>query len=246
MTSDQSPALSVAGLSVSYGVGLALSDVDVAVQHGQVVAILGSNGAGKSTLLRTIAGLVRPVGGEIRVAGELLNNLPTIQRVRRGIALVPEGRRIFVDLSVQGNLEVAAAPWRRFGTPIAGDLGRIFELFPVLEQRRHRSASELSGGEQQMLAIGRALMARPRVLLLDEPSLGLAPLIVRSLMDLLTGIASQERAILLAEQNVHQALRVADYAYVLANGRIALSGSAKTLRDDPRLRAAYLGGTATA
>jgi branched-chain amino acid transport system ATP-binding protein len=241
---DSAAALSVVSLSVSYGVGMALSDVDIAVQPGQVVAILGSNGAGKSTLLRTITGLVRPIRGEVRVAGELLNSLPTIQRIRRGIALVPEGRRIFVDLTVQANLEIAAAPWRRLGTSIEGDLGRIFDLFPILRQRRYRSAAELSGGEQQMLAIGRALMARPRVLLLDEPSLGLAPLIVRSLMDLLTRIASQERAILLAEQNVHQALRIADYAYVLANGRVALSGSASALRDDPRLRAAYLGGAA--
>jgi branched-chain amino acid transport system ATP-binding protein len=244
MSLDRVQALSVSGLSVSYGVGLALSEVDIFVKSGQVVAILGSNGAGKSTLLRTIMALVRPIRGDVRVAGELLNHMPTIQRVRHGLALVPEGRRIFVDLTVQSNLEVAAAPWRRLGASIQDDLDRIFELFPILEQRRHRSASELSGGEQQMLAIGRALMARPRVLLLDEPSLGLAPLIVRSLMDLLTRIASDGRAILLAEQNVHQALRIADHAYVLANGRIALSGSATELRGDPRLRAAYLGGAA--
>jgi branched-chain amino acid transport system ATP-binding protein len=238
--------LSIEGLSVSYGVGKALSDVDLTVENGQVVAILGSNGAGKSTLLRTIIGLVRPIAGEIRMAGELLNNWPTIKRVSRGVSLVPEGRRIFVDLTVESNLEVAAAPWRRFGMSIANDLGQVFELFPILEQRRRRPASELSGGEQQMLAIGRALMARPSVLLLDEPSLGLAPLVVRNLMDLLAGIARQNRAVLLAEQNVHQALRIADYAYVLANGRVALAGSAVSLRGDPRLSAAYLGGGAEA
>jgi branched-chain amino acid transport system ATP-binding protein len=232
--------LRVSDLSVSYGVGFALREFSAEVMKDEIVAILGVNGSGKSTLLRTIMGLNRPRGGSISLFGEPITNLPTIQRVRRGLGLVPEGRRIFTQLTVEENLSLSTAPWRRFGQRIDSALDEIYELFPILHERRSNSASALSGGQQQMLAIGRALIARPKVLLLDEPTLGLAPVIVRTLMDVLTRLSGDGLTVIIAEQNVHQVLRIADRAYVLQNGRLVLAATASELVDSPELAAAYL------
>jgi branched-chain amino acid transport system ATP-binding protein len=239
---DPGSVLTVSGLSVSYGVGFALREVSVAANGAEIVAILGANGAGKSTLMRSVMGLVDPVSGDMALDGKSILRSPTIERVRRGLALVPEGRRIFVQLTVEVNLTLAAAPWRRFRGNLSRELGEVYELFPVLGERRNRLASALSGGEQQMLAVGRALMARPKVMLLDEPTLGLAPVIVESLMDTLRQLAAGGMAIVIAEQNAHQVLRVADRGYVLANGRLATQGSAAELLQSTTLAAAYLPG----
>jgi branched-chain amino acid transport system ATP-binding protein len=235
--------LAIDGLSVSYGVGLALCDFSAHVAKSEIVAILGANGAGKSTLMRTVMGLVRPTDGDIFLQGKSLQSVPTIERVRRGVALVPEGRRIFVQLTVESNLSLAAAPWRRFGSRIDDALNGIYELFPVLQERRNQPASALSGGEQQMLAIGRALMAKPKVLLLDEPTLGLGPQVVRTVMDTLTQLSATGIAIVIAEQNVGEVLRIAHRAYVLANGRLAIQTTAGQLLESAELAAAYLQGS---
>jgi branched-chain amino acid transport system ATP-binding protein len=237
----EATSLTVENLAVSYGVGYAVRDVSISVRAAEIVAVLGANGAGKSTLLRTIMGLERPKAGDIRLGGESLVRAPTIGRVRSGLALVPEGRRIFTQLTVEVNLELSASPWRRWGESVAEDVGQIYGLFPVLGERRHRLASALSGGEQQMLAIGRALMARPKVLLLDEPTLGLAPAIVQLVMSTLRQLAERGIGVLIAEQSVEQVLRVADRGYVLANGSVAAEGAAQDLLVSRDLTVAYLG-----
>jgi len=233
--------LSVKGVETFYGAIQALHGVDLEVARGEIVTLIGANGAGKSTLLMTICGNPRARSGTIVLDGEDITGLPTHQIVRRGVAQVPEGRRIFARMSVYENLQMGAI----LGDPanFKRDLERVFAMFPRLAERRDQRGGTLSGGEQQMLAIGRALMSRPRLLLLDEPSLGLAPLIVRQIFDSIGRIAREEGVtIFLVEQNAFHALRLADRAYVLANGRVRLSGSGSELLANQEVRAAYLEG----
>jgi branched-chain amino acid transport system ATP-binding protein len=233
--------LSVKGVETFYGAIQALHGVDLEVARGEIVTLIGANGAGKSTLLMTICGNPRAHSGTIVFDGEDITALPTHQIVRRGVAQVPEGRRIFARMSVYENLQMGAI----LGDPanFKSDLDRVFAMFPRLAERRDQRGGTLSGGEQQMLAIGRALMSRPRLLLLDEPSLGLAPLIVRQIFDSIGRIAREEGVtIFLVEQNAFHALRLADRGYVLANGRVRLSGSGRELLANQEVRAAYLEG----
>jgi len=233
--------LRVEALSAGYGPIQALSAVDLAVAPGEVVALLGANGAGKTTLLRTLSGLHRGFTGSVAFDGRELGRLAPERRVRLGMAHVPEGRRVFPGLSVRENLEVATSAWRRRGQAIDADLDQVFVLFPRLAERIAQLAWSLSGGEQQMLAIGRALMARPKLLLLDEPSLGLAPLLAEEVYGRIREINRRGVTVLLVEQNTVLALEVASRAYVLENGRIVLDGAAAELARDPRVREAYLG-----
>ncbi|WP_422013509.1 ABC transporter ATP-binding protein [Reyranella sp.] len=237
----ESSILSVKGVETFYGAIQALHGVDLEVARGEIVTLIGANGAGKSTLLMTICGNPRARNGTIVLDGEDITSLPTHQIVRRGVAQVPEGRRIFARMSVYENLQMGAI----LGDPanFKSGLDRVFAMFPRLAERRDQRGGTLSGGEQQMLAIGRALMSRPRLLLLDEPSLGLAPLIVRQIFDSIGRIAREEGVtIFLVEQNAFHALRLADRGYVLANGRVRLSGSGKELLANREVRAAYLEG----
>jgi branched-chain amino acid transport system ATP-binding protein len=237
--------LEVRGLSARYGAVAALRDVSLDVRAGELVALIGANGAGKSTLLRTIAGLMTPTAGRVALEGRDVTGLPPEAILHAGIALVPERRRIFADLTVLDNLELGG-----YALPRGGDFRRrldagvddAYRLFPVLHRRREQLAGTLSGGEQQMLAIGRALMSRPRLLLCDEPSLGLAPLIVQEIMRLLAALREAGTTILLVEQNARMALRAADRAYVLETGSVVLAGSGAELLDNDELKAAYLGG----
>jgi branched-chain amino acid transport system ATP-binding protein len=230
--------LELSDLYVRYGTIPALRQVDIHVEEGEIVALLGANGAGKTTTLRTISGLVHPSSGTIRFDGQDIGQLPPHKVVALGIGHVPEGRRIFPRLSVIENLEMGA--YRRRGK-LNEDFDRIFTMFPILEQRRRQDGGTLSGGEQQMLAIGRALMSHPRLMLLDEPSMGLAPLIVEAIFDIIEQIRAAGATILLVEQNAAQALQVADRGYVLENGVVVMSDQAATLLDDDRVRRAYLG-----
>jgi len=233
--------LSVRGLTTFYGAIQALHGVDIDVARGEIVTLIGANGAGKSTLLMTICGNPRARSGSIRLDGEEITSLQTHEIVRRGVAQVPEGRRIFPRMSVFENLQMGAtlADPAHFN----GDLDRVFTMFPRLAERRTQRGGTLSGGEQQMLAIGRALMSRPRLLLLDEPSLGLAPLIVRQIFDAIGRIAREESVtIFLVEQNAFHALRLADRGYVLVNGRVRLSGTGRELLANQEVRTAYLEG----
>lgn len=235
-------ALEVQGLEVAYGAVRALKGVSLSVGQGEAIALLGANGAGKSTTLRAISGLVRPRAGSISYRGEALTRLSPAQIVRRGIAHCPEGRRVFAGLSVHDNLLLGASGRR--DPEIGLDIQRMFTLFPILAERRNQAAGTLSGGEQQMLALARALMSRPTLLLLDEPSLGLAPLVVRSIFATLKALKTAGITILLVEQNVKLALELADRAYVLRTGQVVLEGKAEELRDDARVARAYLGGAA--
>ncbi|HXF74378.1 MAG TPA: ABC transporter ATP-binding protein [Actinomycetota bacterium] len=233
--------LVVRGLTVRYGPILAVRDVSFEVRAGEVVALLGANGAGKSTTLGAVMGLVRPVGGAIRCGPHDLRTMATEDIVRLGVGLVPERRRLFTRLTVAENLRLGARAGRD-GSDLAAQLDTVFELFPVLQRRYRSPAGTLSGGEQQMLAIARALMGRPRILLLDEPSLGLAPRVVEELFGLLATLRSQGVTLLLVEQNVGAALELADRGYVLRSGEIVLSGSAGELLGSPEVVGAYLGG----
>jgi branched-chain amino acid transport system ATP-binding protein len=232
--------LDVERVAVGYGGAPAIVDVSVTVGDREIVAVIGPNGAGKSTLINCIAGLLRPQDGELRFAGDDLAAIPAHRICGKGIALVPEGRRLFTGMSVEENLEIgayrsAARQQQREG------LERVYALFPMLRQRRQQLAGTLSGGQQQMVAIGRALMARPRLLLLDEPSLGLAPSVVEEVFDVIRTIHQDGIAVLLVEQNVAQALAVADRAYVLEEGRIVADGVPAELLAQTRIREAYLG-----
>jgi branched-chain amino acid transport system ATP-binding protein len=233
--------LKIEQLAVAYGAIDALHGISLEVGQGEVVALLGANGAGKTTLLRTISGLHRPKSGAIRFEGELLANSSAESRVRRGLAHVPEGRRIFPGLTVRENLDVATTVWRRRGMSADGDLDLVFALFPRLKERATQLGWSLSGGEQQMLAIGRALMARPKMLLLDEPSLGLAPRLSAEVYERIAEINAKGVTVLLVEQNTVLALEVAQRAYVIENGHIVLDGPARDLASHPRVREAYLG-----
>jgi branched-chain amino acid transport system ATP-binding protein len=233
------PMLEVRGLEVTMGALKILRGIDLDVPAQGIVTVLGANGVGKTTLLRTLSGIYAPSAGTIRFSNEPIGGLPSHAIVARGLAQAPEGRQIFSAMTVLENLRLGAAA--RGGDTAAG-LARVFDLFPVLKQRIAQRAGSLSGGEQQMLCVGRALMARPKLLLLDEPSLGLAPKLVRQIFDLVLAIRDAGTPILLVEQNARAALRVADTAHVMEGGRIVLSGTAADLAADERVRAAYLGG----
>ena len=235
--------LKISGLRARYGNIEALGGVDVGVSTGEIVTIIGANGAGKSTLLMTICGNPRAAAGRIDFEGADITRMPTHDIIRRGIAQVPEGRRIFPRMTVYENLQLGAALSDPANFP--ADLERAYALFPILKQRANQRGGTLSGGEQQMLAIARALMSRPRLLLLDEPSLGLAPLIVKQIFSILSEINKAGMTLLLVEQNAHQALRLASRGYVMANGRIVLAGTGKDLLANPEVRAAYLEGGAS-
>lgn len=232
-------ALEIAGLEAGYGGARVVQGISFAVPEGRIVTLLGPNGAGKSTTLRAIAGLVRPSGGTVTLDGERLDGLAADAVVRRGLALVPERRELFPSLSVAENLALGAYV-RSDRAAIANDLEMVFTLFPRLKERRPQPARTLSGGEQQMLAIGRGLMSRPRYLLLDEPSLGLAPLLIAEIFRKLVDIRANGTAILLVEQNAAAALDVADHGYVLETGVIRLEGSAAALAADDAVRETYL------
>ena len=228
-------------IDVYYGKIQTLKGVSLTVSDGELVTLIGSNGAGKSTTLRTISGLMRPRQGSITYEDRPIDRLPAHEIVNLGIVHCPEGRRLFGHLSVTENLRLGAVTPRSRGDFEQGKR-EVFELFPRLEERRNQSAATLSGGEQQMLAIGRALMAKPRLLLLDEPSLGLAPLLVESVFDIIRRIKAQGVTILLVEQNAWQALDIADRGYVMETGKIILADSAAALRTNPQVEQAYLGG----
>jgi len=234
--------LAVSGLVTRYGNIEALRNVDVEVQAGEIVTLIGANGAGKSTLLMTICGNPRAAGGRIAFEGQDITRLDTHMIVRLGISQVPEGRRVFPRMTVFENLQLGAT----IADPahFEADLERVFGLFPILRERRDQRAGTLSGGEQQMLAIGRALMSRPRLLLLDEPSLGLAPLIVKQIFEIIRAIRDAGTTIFLVEQNAHHALKLANRGYVMANGRIVLAGAGSELLANEQVRAAYLEGGA--
>ncbi|MGH7268005.1 MAG: ABC transporter ATP-binding protein [Candidatus Rokuibacteriota bacterium] len=232
--------LAVAGLQVAYGDVQALWGIDFEVPAGGVVTLLGANGAGKTTTLRAISGLLRPRAGTIRLEGRDVGGLPPHAIVGLGISHIPEGRRLWPGMTVQENLELGAYP-ARARAERHETFGWVLRLFPRLAERRGQLAGTLSGGEQQMLAIGRALMARPRVLMLDEPSLGLAPLVVAELFRTIVAVNREGVTVLLVEQNVHQALRIARHGYVLETGRIVTSGPAQALLEDPYVKEAYLG-----
>ncbi len=231
--------LSVDGLAVDYGKVRAVSDIKVEVQRGRIATMIGSNGAGKTTVLKAITGLVKPSAGQILLDGENLAGLEADRIVGRGVSLVPEGRRLFPSMTVLENLELGA--YLRFDTAgIARDLERILDYFPALRDRLQARAMNLSGGQQQMVAVARALMAAPRLLLLDEPSVGLAPAIVETIASIIRSISENGTDILLVEQNAHMALALADRAYVLENGRIAMVGPAKELAASDHVRQLYL------
>jgi branched-chain amino acid transport system ATP-binding protein len=232
--------LAVTDLHVSYGNIVALRGVSLAVEQGEIVAVIGPNGAGKSTLLLTIAGVVRARQGDVQVGGASVLGLAPEVLASRGVALVPEGRHIFGSLTVAENIALGATT-RRDRDSIAGDIGRALDMFPVLRERYRQRAGKLSGGEQQMLAIARALLARPKLLLLDEPSLGLAPLVVRQVYEAIFELKRQGMTILIVEQSVHRAVAAADRAYVMSSGRIAMSGKSSELHGTAAFDAAYFG-----
>ena len=232
--------LEVRGLATAYGSIRAIKGIDLAVPEGRIVCIIGANGAGKTTLLKTISGLLRPAAGTMTFLGEDITALSPAQLVRRGIVLVPEGRAILSRMTVLENLEMGA--YQRRDGRVREDIEETMERFPVLKERRNLAGGSLSGGEQQMLAIGRALLAKPNLLLLDEPSLGLAPLIVSRVFRIIREINREGTTVLLVEQNVRQALKVSDYAYVLETGKIVHEGPSPELLDDPKIKESYLGG----
>jgi branched-chain amino acid transport system ATP-binding protein len=232
--------LKVQQVSAHYGGIHALQGIDLEVPDGAIVSLIGANGAGKSTTLKTIVGLVKPSGGSVSWNGETLTGRPTKDIVQRGVCLVPEGRRVFPNLTVDENLALGAYS-RSDRAAIAADRRKVLDLFPRLGERITQKAGTLSGGEQQMLAVGRALMTRPKLLMMDEPSLGLAPLIVKMIFGIVRTINQEGVTVLLIEQNARAALEIADYGYVLETGRITLHGPGKQLLADDRVRKAYLG-----
>ena len=238
--------LEVTGLSAGYRQVEVLHGLDFAVPKGQVVALIGSNGAGKTTTMRALSGMIRPRAGSIRLNGREIGGLESHDVARFGLAHSPEGRRVFPTLSVEDNLTLGAFPRLTGARPkgdVAADRERAFEMFPRLKERRTQLAGTLSGGEQQMLAMGRALMLRPEILLLDEPSMGLAPKLVEEVFRIIRLLKAEQVTMLLVEQFAMAALGVADHAYVLENGRIRFQGPAQQMRNDPAVRAAYLGGS---
>jgi branched-chain amino acid transport system ATP-binding protein len=240
---DAAPLLELAKLEVAYGGIQAVKGIDLVVAKGELVCLIGANGAGKTTTLKGICGLQPVKAGTIRYRGESITGRPAFELVRRGLAMVPEGRGVFGALTIEENLAMGAYV-RTDAAGIRADVERVFELFPRLKERRRQTAGTLSGGEQQMLAMGRALMSRPSLLLLDEPSMGLAPLMVQKVFETVLSVSKEGVTILLIEQNAKLALEVAHRGYVMESGAITLSGDAKSLLHDPAVRAAYLGETA--
>lgn len=233
--------LKVEKLNVHYGVIHALKDVSMEVKEGEIVSLIGANGAGKTTLLQTISGLLKKTSGEILFLGKSMNKVSAKNIVKEGITQVPEGRHIFPGMSVYENL-LMGAYLRKDKDGIKADLQDIYQRFPILEKRSSQDASTLSGGEQQMLAMGRALMARPKILLLDEPSMGLAPILVKEIFNIIKDINEKGTTVLLVEQNAKMALSIADRAYVMETGNIVMSGTGAELVNSPEIQKAYLGG----
>jgi branched-chain amino acid transport system ATP-binding protein len=232
--------LELRDVRIRYGAIEAVKGISLRVDDGEIVTLIGGNGAGKTTTLRTISGVKRPADGSISFRGDRIDGLPAHQVVARGVGHAPEGRRIFARMSVRENLEMGAYG-RRDADGIGQDLERVYTLFPVLKERQRQAGGTLSGGEQQMLAIGRALMGRPQLLMLDEPSMGLAPLLVERIFSLIADIHAQGTTVLLIEQNAHMALRLADRGYVIESGEIVLEDTADALLDNDAVRKAYLG-----
>lgn len=235
--------LQVKDLSISYGAIQAVRHVDFEVKKGEIVTLIGANGAGKSTILKTISGIVKPQSGSIEYQNESLIGKKAPQIVAAGISQVPEGRHVFPAMTVMENLQLGSY-LQKNRDQIDQRLQEIFEMFPILKKRQHQDAATLSGGEQQMLVMARAMMANPELLLLDEPSMGLAPIYIQKVFDIIQKINAQGTTILLIEQNAHQALSIADRGYVIASGEIQLSGSGQTLLNDPKVKRAYLGESA--
>lgn len=233
--------LEIKNLNVHYGVIHALKDISLQVEQGEIVTLIGANGAGKTTTLRTISGLQKVTSGDVLLEGVSIVNLPAPDRVLMGISQVPEGRRIFAEMSVYENLELGAF-LRRDRSQIKKDIDGVYERFPILGSRKRQMAGTLSGGEQQMLAMGRALMSKPKILLLDEPSMGLAPLLVKEIFEIVKDINQNGTTVLLIEQNASMALSIADRAYVIENGEIVLSGTGAELAKSDEIKKAYLGG----
>lgn len=233
--------LHVDDLNVYYGSIHAVKGISFDVEEGEIVTLIGANGAGKSTTLNTVAGLLKPREGKVEFEGESLLGIPPHTIVSKGMALCPEGRRVFLQMSVRENLEMGAFT-RRDSAEIADSLEMVFDRFPRLKEREGQSAGTLSGGEQQMLAMGRALMSKPRLLMLDEPSMGLAPILVQEIFNIIKSLHETGTTVLLVEQNARMALSVADRAYVLETGRVSMSGNAVDLANDDRVKQAYLGG----
>lgn len=232
--------LKISDLNVFFGGIHALKGITFDVPRGKVITLIGANGAGKSTTLRTICGLIRPQIGEIRLNDQIINNVNTDKVVKKGIALIPEGRKIFPNLTVQENLELGAFA-RTDKEEIEKDYEWIYELFPRVKERLWQKGGTLSGGEQQMLAISRGLMSRPKLLMMDEPSLGLAPLLVKEIFDIIQRIHQEGMTVLLVEQNAFAALKISNYAYVLETGKVVLQGAGNELLQDKRVKEAYLG-----
>ncbi len=232
--------LRIQQLVAGYGSITALKNVDIAVPKGSIVSLIGANGAGKTTTMKTIMGLIKPQSGQIEFHGENVTAMAVHKIVNKGISLVPEGRSILSQMTVLENLEMGA--FQRNDNGISQDIRKVFNRFPILEERKQQLGGTLSGGQQQMLAIGRALMARPKLLLLDEPSMGLAPLVVADIFKVIQEINQDGTTVLLVEQNVRQAIKIAHYAYVMETGRIVLHGKAEDIANDPRVMEAYLGG----
>ena len=232
--------LKVENINVYYGAIHAIKGVSFHVDEGEIVTLIGANGAGKSTTLQTISGLLRSRTGSIEFCGENISKLPPHKIVEKGLAQAPEGRRIFLQMSVQENLDMGA--YTQSGAGVGEDIERVFEQFPRLKERRRQIAGTLSGGEQQMLAIGRALMSRPKLLMLDEPSMGLAPILVEQIFEIIQSLHKSGTTILLVEQNAQMALSIADRAYVMETGAISLSGTGRELAESDQVKKAYLGG----
>lgn len=232
--------LEVTGLTVTYGKIRAVKDISFTVDQGQIVALIGSNGAGKTTTLRTISGLIRPASGQISFQGDRIDKTPAHKIVGLGLAHSPEGRRIFADMTVQENLLLGAFG-RKDKAAVTGDMQRAFELFPILHERRHQPAGTFSGGEQQMLAMGRAMMTRPSLLMLDEPSMGLSPIMMKKILETVKTLREQGTTVLLVEQNASAALRLADFGYVLETGTMVASGTGHELLHNDEVKKAYLG-----
>ena len=233
--------LHVEDLNVYYGSIHAVKGISFDVVEGEIVTLIGANGAGKSTTLNTVAGLLKPREGKVEFEGESLLGIPPHKIVSRGMALCPEGRRVFLQMSVRDNLEMGAFT-RTNSAEVADSLEMVFERFPRLKEREGQSAGTLSGGEQQMLAMGRALMSKPRLLMLDEPSMGLAPILVQEIFNIIKALHDAGTTVLLVEQNARMALSIADRAYVLETGKVSMSGNAADLANDERVKQAYLGG----
>ena len=232
--------LSIHDLSVNYGGIEAVKGISFEVHEGEIVTLIGANGAGKSSTLRTIAGLVKPSGGTINFRGDNITGRDATTIVKKGITLVPEGRRVFAQMTVEENLEMGA--FTRANSTVEPGLEKVYELFPRLKERRRQVAGTLSGGEQQMLAMGRALMSAPKLMMLDEPSMGLAPILVEQVFDIIQSLHKAGTTILLVEQNAQMALSIADRAYVLENGKVSLSGTGEELAKSEQVQKAYLGG----